>query len=92
MSIIQFFDALIPSVCMLCRGAVRGRKPLCYPCEQALPWNAPACTRCAMPLPLAARVCATCLQTPPDFARAFCAFRYEEPVAHLLNRYKHGGQ
>lgn len=92
MSIIQFFDALIPSLCVLCRSAIRGRKPLCTVCEKSLPWNVMACTRCAMPLPVAARACATCLQMPPSFARAFCAFRYEEPVADLLNRYKHGGQ
>lgn len=92
MSTMQFFDALIPSVCVLCRKALYGRKPLCFVCEKNLPWNVLACTRCAMPLPVAARTCAACLQTPPSFSHAFCAFRYEEPVANLLNRYKHGGQ
>lgn len=96
MSFIQFLDTLIPSSCLLCRRAVRGRKPLCCACEQRLPWNRAACVRCAMPLPvavsMAAPVCADCLQAPPLFDRAVCAFRYEEPIAGLLNRYKHNGQ
>jgi len=76
---------------LLCNGSVRGLKPLCYGCECDLPWNRHACLRCAMPL-ATRQVCGTCLQTPPLFGQAFCAFRYEEPVAGLLNRYKHGGK
>jgi len=40
----------------------------------------------------ATSICAACLQTSPLFDRAVCAFRYEEPIAGLLNRYKHSGQ
>lgn len=86
-----FFNSLVPSSCLLCSGYVRGLKPLCHGCECDLPWNRHACLRCAMPLPVG-RVCATCLQMPPVFEQAFCAFRYEEPVAGLLNRYKHSGK
>lgn len=96
MPVFQLVDALIPSLCLLCRRAVRGRKPLCRACEQCLPWNRVACVRCAMPLPvavsMAASICADCLQAPPLFDRALCAFRYEEPIAGLLNRYKHNDQ
>jgi ComF family protein len=42
-----------------------------------------------MPLESFGRVCGECVQQPPVFQRACCAFRYEEPVAGLLNRYKH---
>lgn len=82
-------DSLIPSSCMLCNTDVRGRKPLCLACEAALPWHENACLRCAMPLESSGHVCGECLQQPPLFQHACCAFRYEEPVAGLLNRYKH---
>lgn len=91
MSILQLLDALLPSVCVLCRHAVHGRKPLCFSCESHLPKNTQACVRCAMPLAVATPMCASCMQTPPVFTQAFCAFRYEEPIAGLLNRYKHSG-
>lgn len=92
MSFVQFLDSLIPSSCLLCRTAVRGIKPLCHRCEQGLPWNNAACSRCAMPMPVAVAVCGECLQSPPLFDRAVCTFRYEDPVAGLLNRYKHNGK
>lgn len=91
MHIPALFNALIPSRCLVCNGGVRGLKPLCAGCEQDLPWNVPACPRCAMPQ-AGATTCAECRQHPPAFARALCAFRYEAPVAVLLNRYKHHGQ
>ena len=92
MKLVQFFDSLIPSSCLLCRTAVRGMKPLCHHCEKNLPWNQVSCRHCAMPMPAAAPVCGECLQSPPLFDRAVCAFRYEEPIAGLLNRYKHNSQ
>lgn len=92
MSIIQFFDALLPSSCLLCRAAIGGRKPLCANCENNFPWNVTACARCAIPLPITAPLCAECLQTPPVFDHACCAFRYEEPIAGLLNSYKHNSR
>jgi ComF family protein len=85
------FDSFIPSSCLLCNGYVRGLKPLCSGCENDLPWNSRACFRCAMPMSTSNPVCADCLQSPPLFQKAFCAFRYEDPVAGLLNRYKHNG-
>lgn len=91
MSLLSSLDSLVPSTCLLCNGYVRQLKPLCHGCEQDLPWNGHACSCCAMPLP-AGQVCGSCLQAPPAFERAFCAFRYEEPVAGLLNRYKHSGK
>ncbi len=82
----------ITSSCLLCNSGVRGLRPLCMSCEQALPWNTQACLRCAMPLQSAGHVCGDCLQKPPLFQRAVCPFRYEHPVAGLLNRYKHDGK
>jgi hypothetical protein len=40
----------------------------------------------------AGHVCGQCLQEPPVFQNALCAFRYEQPVAGLLNRFKHNGK
>lgn len=89
MSLPALLQSLIPSSCLLCNTSVRGIKPLCCRCESGLPWNEDACLRCAMPLESAGLICGECLQCPPVFAQAVCAFRYEEPVAGLLNRYKH---
>jgi ComF family protein len=91
MSLFSTLNPFVPSSCLLCNGYVRGLKPLCSGCEDDFPWNSRACFRCAMPLATANPVCADCLQSPPVFQRAFCAFRYEEPIAGLLNRYKHNG-
>ncbi|MEZ5538649.1 MAG: ComF family protein [Pseudomonadales bacterium] len=88
----QFFGSLISSACLLCRRTLRGIKPLCAVCEHHLPWNTQACLRCAIPLVATEKYCGHCLQSPPIFSSAVCAFRYEEPVAGLLNRYKHSGQ
>lgn len=92
MNALRFFGTLFSSVCLLCRGAACGIKPLCVQCERNLPWNTQACVRCAMPMDIETSVCAACLQSPPLFASALCAFRYEAPIADLLNRYKHAGK
>lgn len=91
MSFLTLLDSLVPSSCLLCDGAVRGLKPLCPGCERDLPWNGQACLRCAIPMSAAGCLCGDCLRVPPVFQQAFCAFRYEDPVAGLLNRYKHNG-
>jgi ComF family protein len=91
MSFLALLDSLVPSSCLLCHGSVRGLKPLCRGCEQDLPWNAQSCLRCAIPMRDAGGLCASCLQEPLVFQQVCCAFRYEEPVAGLLNRYKHNG-
>jgi len=87
-------NAFFASCCLLCNGYVRGLKPLCAGCESDFPWNQFACLRCAMPMPASAglRICGACLQSPPLFEHACCAWVYDDPVAGLLNRYKHSGQ
>ena len=92
MSLLTTLNSLVSSSCLLCNGYVRGLKPLCNGCENELPWNSHACLRCAIPLHDAGHVCGQCLQEPPVFQNALCAFRYEQPVAGLLNRFKHNGK
>ena len=92
MLLLSTLNSLVPSSCLLCNGYVRGLKPLCNGCENDLPWNNHACLRCAIPIHDAGYICGQCLQAPPIFQHAFCAFRYEEPVAGLLNRFKHNGK
>lgn len=93
MPLLPLPDSLFPSSCLLCHGSVHSLKPLCDGCLQELPWNTTACLHCAIPLDNANNaLCSQCRQIPPVFQRAFCAFRYAEPVAGLLNRYKHNGQ
>ena len=92
MSLFSILDSLVPSSCLLCNGYVRGIKPLCSGCENDLPWNTHACIRCAIPMHGIGAICGQCLQEPPNFQHALCAFRYEQPVAGLLNRFKHNGK
>lgn len=92
MPVFSLLNSFVPSSCLLCNGYVRGLKPLCSGCEDDLPWNTSACIRCAIPMHDAGHICGQCLQVPPVFQHALCAFRYEQPIAGLLNRFKHSGK
>lgn len=63
----------------------------CEACVATLPRNRPACTHCAAPLPTGftdGGCCVTCARQPPPHALAWCAFRYEEPVARQIRALK----
>lgn len=71
-----------------------GRNPeLCAACLALLPWNLHACGRCGLPLTgeSADLTCGRCLRHAPAYDRAWCAFEYAYPLAHLIRRCKYGG-
>ena len=84
---------LYPPTCLLCGAQGRQERDLCHECAQDLPHNPHACKHCALPLPSgsAVAVCGFCQKRPPGFDRAFAPFRYQNPVDHLLGRFKYQG-
>lgn len=90
----RYFDRLFPYVCLLCQLPSQRDRALCQTCESELPWLGAHCQRCALPLPQGstALLCGQCLTRPPGFQRCLCALRYDFPVGHLINTFKHQRQ
>ena len=83
---------LLPT-CLLCGAAGAAGQDLCAGCADDLPRNLAACPRCASPLSAGETgPCARCRAQPPDFDRAFVAFRYQPPVDFLITRLKFNGR
>lgn len=84
---------LLPPRCLLCLD--RGQWPvldLCAECTRHLPRNDPACAGCALPLPAALAgmtLCGRCQQEAPPFQRVVAPFRYEWPVAAMIQHCKY---
>ena len=78
--------------CLLC-DANADNPPLaiCSGCEADLPWLGAHCLVCALPLTHHGLTCGECLKHRPSFARVEAPWRYEFPVASLINRFKHRG-
>ena len=93
----QMLGTLFPQYCALC-GLTSGRDlPLCSACQEDLQPNLVRCARCALPLPEQSsaspeRECGQCLTRPPDFDRALAPWVYDELLAHLIHRWKFGGE
>jgi ComF family protein len=71
--------------------------PLCRGCQGDLQANTTSCARCALPLSGqhqqgSDRVCGHCLLRPPSFDRVLAPWLYEELLAHLIHRWKFGGE
>lgn len=89
LNIIQ--DWLYPPTCLLCGAGGPPGRDLCVSCTQALPWIDSACERCGRALPAPADApCGSCQVEPPAFDTCHAAFRYEEPVRHLIRSIKYG--
>jgi ComF family protein len=67
---------------------------LCSGCLAALPAIEAACHCCALPLAGTeqGRLCGQCLQRPPAFDRSISLFRYQPPVAGLIQQLKFNGR
>jgi len=90
----KLLNGLFPQHCVLCDLPSHHRLPLCAGCAGDLCPNDAACARCALPLPGASgapRLCGSCLRRPPPFARAVAPWLYEEQLAHIIGRWKYGG-
>ena len=85
---------LFPPHCVLCDGSGHQDLDLCAGCSEDLPKNIPACMRCAAPLPApkTALVCGHCQAIPPWFQSATAPYRYQQPMAYLIQQLKFARQ
>lgn len=82
-------NELLPPACQICGEAGDHDRELCGPCCLALPWHGEGCARCAAPLPEdAGDICFRCEEEPPLLEMCWASFRYDDPIAPLLRRYK----
>ena len=85
---------LYPPSCLLCAApGVRGLD-ICQGCLDTLPSLRVACHNCALPLAGSAmhRLCGQCQQQPPAFDRTISLFRYQAPIAGLIQQLKFNGR
>ncbi|MDN3637626.1 ComF family protein [Simiduia curdlanivorans] len=81
----------LPGRCLLCDCPFDdGAALFCSACLDDLPVNDCACYQCALPLATPG-YCAACLDQPPSFDKTVAPFRYQAPLATLINRWKHQG-
>jgi ComF family protein len=85
---------LYPPSCLLCGARGTQDLDLCSGCLSALPIIEVACQRCALPLTGkgSGRLCGHCQQQPPAFDRSISLFRYQPPVAGLIQQLKFNGR
>lgn len=80
---------LLPPICQVCGEPGDHDRELCGRCCLALPWHVDGCARCALPLPEdAGDICFRCEDDPPLLESCWASFRYDDPIAPLLRRYK----
>lgn len=83
--------ALWPPTCIVCGRGSDNDEDCCTGCRGDLPVPPGRCRRCGAVLPRDIERCGQCLSAPPRFDRAFAAFEYRPPVAHLVQRFKFSG-
>ena len=85
---------LYPPSCLLCGARGTQGLDLCHGCLSDLPAVGAACHCCALPLvgTEAGRLCGQCQQQPPAFDRSISLFRYQPPVAGLIQQLKFNGR
>lgn len=79
------------SRCRLCSEALTPGHYICAYCQQQLqPVSSPVCF-CNLPCGEAdsGKLCGRCINQPPLFSDCHCAWYYQFPLDHLINRYKH---
>lgn len=87
-------NLLLPPRCHTCRGVITDADQLhiCTDCQANLPKiESPVCTICGIPFNGAGtdHPCSRCLQTPPPYAAARAALRYEGACRDLIHAFKY---
>lgn len=83
-------ELLLPPQCPCCDTRVEAEGLLCATCFRRTTFvTAPCCTRCGVPFAAAAQalpggLCLSCSDTPPLFARARAALRYDSHARTLI--------
>ncbi|MES2710855.1 MAG: ComF family protein [Pseudomonadota bacterium] len=87
-------DALLPPRCLTCEAAVTTQGTQCAACFAALSFvTAPLCQRCGIPFAQpGVELCPACVASPPVFAMARAALRYDDGARRLILPLKHGGR
>lgn len=79
--------------CLLC-GDLNPQR-ICQQCKIYFQPPQKPCKRCAIPLPLSGQhhepICGECLKTPPSYDHVFTPYVYEQPLAKLIQDFKHKG-
>jgi len=92
-------DALLPPECLVCEAEVAEQGTLCAACFRGLTFIAdPLCARCGVPFAHdgqaergadGALLCPRCSASPPAFAAARAALRYDDAARRLILPLKH---
>lgn len=92
-------DALLPPECLSCRAEVAEQGTLCADCFRGLSFiGAPFCARCGVPFAHdgqaerglgEALLCPRCAASPPRYAAARAALRYDDAARRLVLPLKH---
>jgi ComF family protein len=89
---------LLPPRCLTCEAPVTAQGTLCATCFGGLSFiTAPLCRRCGVPFAQASEagkggLCPRCRASPPAFAVARAALRYDEGAKRLILPLKHAGR
>jgi ComF family protein len=91
---ISILDVVLPPRCLACGTGVTTAGTLCAECWRTITFlGAPCCACCGLPFDFAmgeAMLCGSCSRSPPPFARARAALRYDEHSRRLVLAFKHG--
>jgi ComF family protein len=91
---VSILDVVLPPRCLACGTGVTAAGTLCAECWRTITFlGAPCCACCGLPFDFAigeATLCGSCARSPPPFARARAAFRYDENSRRLVLAFKHG--
>jgi ComF family protein len=88
-------DILLPPSCLACDAPTQTDGQFCLPCFRRANFvSAPFCASCGVPLPFDAAggadgVCGTCEASPPAFAQARSALRYDGLAKDLILPFKY---
>ncbi|MBT8114931.1 MAG: ComF family protein [Arenicella sp.] len=84
---------LVPALCLSCQRQIEADgSPFCEQCYTQLPFQQDCCRRCGQLLVADMDHCGRCLQHPPAFDLCFCPFRYQDPIADHLRKFKYQGK
>lgn len=93
--LIGLADLCFPSVCPLCRQALKSSSFFCSSCLEAItPIVSPCCPRCHLPFAAedgSDHLCQSCLQELPPFLWAKSVGLYDETLRRAVQKFKYQG-
>jgi ComF family protein len=78
---------VFPTICVNCG---KEGPMLCADCVQTLPWlQGPICPFCGQMMTRPAEKCFECVKAPLPIKQIRAAFRYAEPIPHIIHQFKY---